>query len=179
MNHDQPSLDDAVAILERTPATLRVLLDGLPDVWVTATEGEGTWSPYDVVGHLIHGERADWMPRVRHILAGETRPFAPFDREAQFVESRGRSLAELLATFASLRQESLAALTALKLAPDDLARRGLHPSLGEVTLGQLLATWTAHDLDHIGQIVRTMAKVYRHTVGPWEQYLTILRDREP
>ncbi len=170
-------LDEAMAVLERTPASLGALLEGLPERWVRATEGEGTWSPYDVIGHLIHGERTDWMPRVQHILAGETRPFHAFDRTAQFTESQGRSLAELLATFADLRRESLAALRALHLTRADLDRKGVHPALGEVTLGQLLATWVAHDLDHVGQIARTMAKVYATAVGPWSAYLSILRDR--
>jgi uncharacterized damage-inducible protein DinB len=178
MNDDLPEIGDAIAVLERTPATLATLLAGLPDVWVKATEGEATWSPYDVIGHLIHGERADWIPRARHILAGDMQPFEPFDREAQFAESRGRSLGELLATFASLRRANLATLSGLRLTRDDLRRRGLHPDLGEVTLGQLLATWVVHDLDHVGQVARTMAKVYGATVGPWQEYLSILRDRE-
>jgi uncharacterized damage-inducible protein DinB len=178
MRHDGFNLDEAAAVLERTPASLAALLAGLPDAWVTATEGAGTWSPYDVIGHLIHGERTDWLPRARHILAGETRPFEPFDREAQFKESRGQSLGELLATFAELRRENLAALSALNLTADDLSRKGLHPELGEVTLAQLLATWVVHDLDHVGQIARTMAKAYAGEVGPWSAYLSILRDRE-
>ena len=170
-------LDDAVAILERTPAALRALLNGIPEIWERATEGEGTWSPFDVVGHLIHGERTDWIPRARHILAGETRPFEPFDRTAQFIESEGKSLSELLATFAELRRENVAALLEMNLRDDDLARKGLHPELGEVTLSQLLATWAVHDLDHLAQIARTMAKVYTDAVGPWQAYLSILRDR--
>lgn len=170
-------LGEAMAVLERTPASLSALLAGLPETWVRATEGDETWSPYDVIGHLIHGERADWVPRARHILAGETRPFDPFDRTAQFTESQGRSLEELLATFAELRRESLAALAGMKLTPDDLNRRGRHPALGEVTLGQLLATWVVHDLDHVAQVARTMAKVYAGAVGPWSAYLSILRDR--
>lgn len=178
MNSDHPVLDDVIAVLERTPATLMALLDGLPEVWVTATEGEGTWSPFDVVGHLIHGERTDWIPRARHILAGDSQPFAAFDREAQFVESRGRRTDELLATFARLRRESLETLDGFSLTPEDLGRRGLHPELGEVTLGQLLATWVVHDLDHVGQVARTMAKVYAASVGPWAAYLSILRDRQ-
>jgi DinB superfamily len=177
MKHEGFSLDDAVAVLERTPASLSALLAGLPEAWVTATEGEGTWSPYDVIGHLIHGERTDWLPRARHILAGETRPFEPFDREAQFEESRGQSLDELLATFAALRRENLDALAALNLAGDDMGRKGLHPALGEVTLAQLLATWVVHDLDHLTQIARTMAKAYGGAVGPWSAYLSVLRDR--
>ena len=171
-------MDDAVAILERTPESLRALLDGLPETWVRATEGEGTWSPYDVIGHLIHGERTDWIPRARHILAGETRAFEPFDRTAQFTESQGKSLGELLATFADLRRQNVAALLGMKLTDDDLDRRGLHPELGDVTLGQLLATWVVHDLDHVTQVARTMAKVYTKATGPWIAYLSILRDRQ-
>lgn len=177
MKNDPFSLDDAVAVLERTPASLSALLEGLPEIWVRATEGDGTWSPYDVIGHLIHGERTDWIPRARHILAGETRPFAMFDRTAQFTESHGRSLGELLATFAELRRENVAALVGMNLADEDLSRPGLHPELGDVTLGQLLATWVVHDLDHVAQIARTMAKVYAEATGPWSAYLSILRDR--
>lgn len=173
------NLADAVAVLERTPATLATLLGDLPDVWVFAREGEGTWGPYDVVGHLIHGERTDWIPRLRHIMAGEPGPFDPFDRTAQFTDSRGKSLGELLVTFSELRRQSLAELTALRLSREDLTRRGLHPELGEVTLGALLATWVVHDLDHVAQIARTMAKVYAEEVGPWSVYLSILRDRRP
>jgi len=172
------ALGDAVAILERTPASLTALLEGLPDAWVGATEGDGTWSPYDVIGHLIHGERTDWIPRARHILAGETRPFDPFDRAAQFTESRGATLSGLLETFAALRRENVAALVRMHLTKEDLSRTGRHPELGEVTLGQLLATWVVHDLDHVGQIARTMAKAYGDAVGPWSAYLSILRDRQ-
>jgi hypothetical protein len=171
-------LDDAVAILERTPASLRTLLNGLSEIWVRATEGDGTWSPYDVIGHLIHGERTDWIPRARHILAGETRAFDSFDRTAQFTESQGKSLADLLATFADLRRQNVAALVAMKLTDDDLGRKGLHPELGVVTLGQLLATWVVHDLDHVAQVARTMAKLYTKATGPWTAYLPILRDRQ-
>lgn len=178
MRNDGFNLADAVAVLERTPASLSALLAGLPESWVRATEGEGTWSPYDVVGHLIHGERADWIPRARHILSGDARPFEPFDRSAQFAESRGKEMGELLATFAELRRESLAALSGMNLTGADMVRRGRHPDFGEVTLGQLLATWVVHDLDHVGQIARTMAKAYAVAVGPWSAYLSILRDRE-
>lgn len=177
MQHHEFNLEEGVAILERTPASLRALLTGLPDTWVRATEGEGTWSPYDVIGHLVHGERTDWMPRVRHILAGESRPFKPFDRTAQFTESQGKSLSELLEGFAELRRESLAALLAMNLTSADLARTGQHPAFGQVTLAQLLATWVVHDLDHVVQVARTMAKVYTHAVGPWSAYLSVLRDR--
>jgi len=170
-------LGEAIAILERTPAALSSLLAGLPEPWVRATEGEGTWSPYDVVGHLIHGERTDWIPRARQILAGDTRPFAPFDRTAQFQESQGKSLEQLLATFAELRASNLVALRAMGLMGADLDRTGQHPALGEVRLSELLATWVVHDLDHMGQIARTMAKRYAGAVGPWSAYLSILRDR--
>lgn len=171
-------IKDAVAILNRTPATMSALLDGLPDIWVRATEGEGTWSPYDIIGHLIHGERTDWIPRARHILSGESRPFAPFDRMAQFTESEGKSLEDLLAIFTELRAHNVAELLAMNLTESDLERTGQHPDFGEVTLGQLLATWVVHDLDHVGQIARTMAKVYVDAVGPWNVYLSILHDRQ-
>ncbi len=177
MKPDGFDLDDAVALLERTPACLSALLSGLPEKWVRATEGEGRWSPYDVIGHLIHGERTDWIPRARHIIAGNTRPFEPFDRTAQFTESQGKSLRELLATFAELRAENLLALAALDLTERDLTRRGLHPELGEVSLGQLLATWVVHDLDHVTQVARTIAKAYAEATGPWKVYLSILGDR--
>jgi hypothetical protein len=168
---------DAVAVLERTPAAVGALLDGVPDTWARATEGEGTWSPYDVVGHLVHGERADWIPRARHILSGEPAPFTPFDRTAQFAESEGKSLGELLATFGELRGRNVAELLGMNLGEGDLRRTGRHPDFGEVTLGQLLAAWVVHDLDHLAQIARTMAKVYADAVGPWQAYLSILRDR--
>ena len=175
MNQKPFNLKDAVAVLERTPASLSALLDGLPDTWIRSTEGEGTWSPYDVIGHLIHGERTDWIPRARHILAGETRPFEPFDRTAQFAASQGKSLGELLQI--DLRRENVAALVGMNPTEADFERKGLHPELGDVTLGQLLATWVVHDLDHVAQIARTMAKVYGEATGPWTAYLSILRDR--
>ena len=175
---NQPfDLGKALAILERTPASLTALLNGLPDTWLTATEGEGTWSPYDVIGHLIHGERTDWIPRARHILAGDKRPFEPFDRTAQFTESKGKPIGQLLSNFAELRRENIATLTGLNLTAIDLERIGQHPDLGEVTLSQLLATWVVHDLDHIAQIARTMAKAYGEATGPWAAYLSILTDR--
>lgn len=173
------ALAEAVAVLERTPAALTALLSGLPANFTNATEGDGTWSPFDVLGHLVHGERTDWLPRVRHILRGEAKPFPPFDRTAQFVDAADETLHLRLATFAALRRESLQTLQGLALTEADLDRPGLHPALGAVTLRQLLATWVVHDLDHITQIARTMAKVYRHEVGPWSEYLNVLRDREP
>jgi hypothetical protein len=175
---ENPKLEEVVAVLERTPASLTAMLRGLPEKWTTATEGPQTWSPYDVIGHLIHGERTDWMIRARHILAARPEPFEPFDRTAQFTDSRDQGLSQLLATFSELRRENVAALVALNLTDADMSKRGQHPELGEVTLGQLLATWVVHDLDHVGQIARTMAKVYGPAVGPWREYLSILQDRE-
>ena len=173
-------LDDALPVLRRTPAALRALLLNLPDPWIEATEGAGTWSPFDVVGHLIHGERTDWVPRVEHLLRhGETVPFPAFDREAMFVASQGLSLGELLDTFERLRAESLDRLLALGLSDADLARCGKHPEFGVVTLGQHLATWTAHDLTHVSQIVRVMARQYTMAVGPWRPYLSILGPASP
>ena len=177
MQDSQFNLKDTVAVLERTPGNLKAMLSGLPETWIKATEGEGTWSPYDVIGHLIHGERTDWIPRARHILAGETRPFESFDRLAQFAESQGKSLGQLLEIFADLRRENVGVLMGMNLTEADLERKGLHPELGEVTLRQLLATWVVHDLDHVAQIARTMAKAYGEATGPWTAYLSILRDR--
>uniref|UniRef100_A0A832IA75 DinB family protein n=1 Tax=Eiseniibacteriota bacterium TaxID=2212470 RepID=A0A832IA75_UNCEI len=168
--------DDARALLSATPGALRALLAGLSEDGWRATEGPGTWSPFDVVGHLIHGERTDWLPRVEHMLAhGDAVPFPPFDREAMFAASRGRAPGELLDTFEALRAESLARLAALGLTDADLARRGRHPELGAVTLGQHLATWVVHDLDHLGQIARVLARRHADDVGPWRAYLSILR----
>ena len=167
-----------MAILDRTPAAVSALLDGVPESFVRATEGEGTWSPYVVVGHLVHGERADWIERTRHILSGDPRPFTPFNRTAMFDESEGKTSGELLVTFAELRSRNLTELQAMNLGPGDLLRTGRHPDFGEVTLGQLLAAWVVHDLDHVAQIARTMAKVYAEAVGPWSAYLSILHDRQ-
>ena len=170
--------EEAIPVLRRTPNALDALLGGLPDPWIAATEGPQTWSPFDIVGHLIHGERTDWIPRIEHILQhGDAVPFPSFDREAMFEASQGKSLPELLATFSSLRAGSLARLQGLRLGDADLERRGRHPELGVVTLKQHLATWVAHDLDHLAQIVRVMAKRYGDTVGPWRAFLSILRPR--
>jgi hypothetical protein len=167
--------DDALPVLRRTPAVLGALLLGLPGPWIGATEGPGTWSPFDVVGHLIHGDRTDWMPRVEHMLRhGDSVAFPAFDREAMFAASKGLALSELLDMFGRLRSESLDRLVALRLTETDLARRGRHPELGVVTLGQHLATWVAHDLNHLGQVVRVMARQYSTAVGPWRAYLSIL-----
>ena len=168
-------MEEAVAILARTPATLDALLRGLPDGWIVAHEGGQTWSPFDVIGHLIHGERTDWVPRARIILEhGEARAFDKFDRFAQLAVSEGRTLASLLDELALLRQENLRELAALGLTAADLDRRGRHPELGVVTLRQLLATWVAHDLDHVVQISRVLARQYSDEVGPWRAYLRII-----
>jgi hypothetical protein len=168
-------MEEATAILARTPATLDALLRGLPDGWIAAHEGGETWSPFDVVGHLIHGERTDWVPRARIILEhGEARAFDTFDRLAQFAESKEGTLARRLDEFATLRQTSLRELAALRLTTADLDRRGCHPQLGVVTLRQLLATWVAHDLDHVVQISRVLATQYSDEVGPWRAYLRII-----
>ena len=171
----QHDLQQTTSLLIRTPATLDVLLRDLPDAWTLRNEGEGTWSAFDVVGHLIAGERRDWMPRAKTILQfGETRAFEPFDRLAQKRESQGKSLSQLLDEFSRLRSENLRELRALNLRPEDLERRGMHPSLGIVTLSELLATWAAHDLTHLHQISRLMAHQYREAVGPWNKYLGVL-----
>jgi hypothetical protein len=168
-------LADAVWVLERTPGALKALLGGLPPAWTDATEGPDTWSPYIVAGHLIHGERADWIPRARIILAhGPDRRFTPVDREAQFRESQGKRLSELLAEFARLRAENLATLEGWTLTDYDLGLEGEHPEFGPVTLRQLLATWVAHDLAHLNQISRVMAKQYKEAVGPWRRYLGVM-----
>ena len=170
------SLIETIALLTRTPATLNALLRGLPNIWVLRNEGQDTWSAFDIVGHLIVGERTDWMPRARIILEnGEARPFDPFDRFAQLKQSQDQSLEQLLDEFARLRSENLAALQALHLQPEDLARRGTHPRLGAVSLAQLLATWAAHDLTHVHQLSRVMAHQYRDAVGPWTAYLGVLQ----
>ncbi len=170
------NLNDAIAILDRTPDVLRALLGSLPPEWTTATEGGDSWSAFDVVGHFIQGEKTDWIPRARIILAhGDAQAFEPFDRFAQFEASQGQTLADLLDEFAVLRAENVAALQAMNLQPADFARKGHHPALGEVTLGQLIATWVAHDLDHLNQIVRTLAHQYAGEVGPWRAYLGVLQ----
>jgi hypothetical protein len=172
------SVDDAVPVLRTTPPVLRAWLSGLPDCWTRANEGPDTWSPYDIVGHLIHGERTDWIPRLELLLEhGDSRPFTPFDRFAQFRDSRGKTLLELLDTFTQLRANNLTRLESLNLRPADLQRPGRHPELGPVTLGQLLAAWVVHDLSHLGQIARVMGRQYQAAVGPWVEYLPLLTRR--
>ena len=168
-------LTAGIAVLERTPHALRALLGGLPPTWTEADEGPETWSPYVIVGHLIHGERTDWIPRAQLILAqGPQRRFTPYDRFAQFRESQGKSLVELLDEFSRLRAASLQTLAAWRLTDDQLALDGEHPDFGPVTLRQLLATWVAHDLGHVAQTARVMAKQYREAVGPWRAYLPVM-----
>jgi len=169
-------LDESLALLSRTPAALDVLLRGLPAAWTTADEGPGTWTPYVVAGHLAHTERVDWMPRLMLILEdGPERPFDPVDREAQMKEGNARPLDEILDEFTALRRANLERLRALNLQPVQLELEGTHPTLGRVTLRQLLATWTAHDLAHLIQVSRTMAKRYRQEVGPWAQFLSVMK----
>ena len=166
---------EAVPVLERTPGVFRALLAGLPDAWISCDEGPGTFTAFDNLGHLIHGERADWIPRARVILAqGSDRRFAPFDRLAHQRESAGKDLVRLLDEFTALRAANLQTLRSWNLTDRELALTGEHPALGIVTLGQLLATWVAHDLGHIAQTARVMAKRYRDTVGPWRRYLPVL-----
>lgn len=169
------NVNNAVDILSRTPVILNGLLGGLPPEWATATEGPDTWSAYDVVGHLIHGEKTDWIPRAGIILgsSGDKR-FHPFVRDAMLEFSRGKTLAGLLAEFADLRGENIRKLRAFDLTDTKLAMTGIHPEFGEVTLRQHLATWVAHDLSHISQVVRVLARQYRGEVGPWIKYLSIL-----
>jgi predicted CopG family antitoxin len=164
-----------IAVLERTPHALRAMLAGLPPAWTDATEGPDTWSPYVIVGHLIHGERTDWIPRAQIILArGPHRRFTPYDRFAQFRESEEKSLSDLLDEFARRRAGNLATLAEWHLTKSQLDLEGEHPEFGPVTLRQLLATWVAHDLGHVAQTARVMAKQYREAIGPWRAYLPIV-----
>jgi hypothetical protein len=173
MNHD---LENSVALLTRTPAALDALLRGLPETWTHHNEGEGTFTVVDVVGHLIYADRVDWMPRACLILEhGETRPFEPFDRWGHVEECKGRTLPQLLDEFSLVRAGCLDDLRALNLMPSQLELRGRHPSLGPVTLSELLATWAAHDLTHLHQISRIMANQYRDKVGPFGAFLGVLK----
>lgn len=168
-------LDEGISVLERTPATFRALLAGLPEPWTIANEGPDTFSAFDNLGHLIHGERADWIARARIILAqGADRTFEKYDRFAQVHESAGKSLATLLDEFDTLRAANLAVLRGWRLTDRELALEGTHPAFGTVTLGQLLAAWVVHDLGHLAQTARVMAKRYRTDIGPWTAYLPIV-----
>jgi hypothetical protein len=168
-------LTAGIAVLERTPLAFRAMLAGLSAAWTDATEGPDTWSPYVILGHLIHGERTDWIPRAEIILAqGPDRRFTPYDRFAQFHESQGKSPADLLDEFERLRRDNLETLAGWRLSDAQLALTGEHPEFGSVTLRQLLATWVGHDLGHIAQTARVMAKQYRDAVGPWRAYLPVM-----
>ena len=176
MNFD---LGLSIGALARTPGTLRALLDGLPEPWIRGTEGPETFSPFDVVGHLIDGEETDWIPRARIILAQGPNPvFEPYDRFRHRARNAGRSLGSLLEEFARLRDENLGVLRSWNLTPESLDLPGMHPSLGRVTLRQLLASWVVHDFGHLAQVARVMAKQLREEVGPWEPYLPVLTDHE-
>lgn len=169
-------LNKAIEVLTQTPNTLKVMLSGLSDEWIYATEGENTWNAFDIVGHLIHGEKTDWIPRLEIILsAPNEQVFEPFDRFAQFQNSDGKNLPQLLAEFTELRALNIDKLKAKGITHLDLQKTAIHPALGKVTLSQLLSTWVVHDLNHIGQISRVLSKQYKDEVGPWIQYLRILR----
>lgn len=169
-------LSKSVAILKRTPTLLSSLLNDLPEDWIKKNEGKDTWSPYDVIGHLVHGEKTDWISRAKIILSEEEdRSFKPFDRFAQFEESKGKSINQLLDEFRVLRETNLIELESLNISDKDLQLNGMHPEFGTVTLEQLLSTWVVHDLGHIAQISRVMAKQYEDEVGPWKTYLGILK----
>lgn len=169
-------LEKSILILERTPAVLETLLSGLPDDWIMHNEGGESWSPYDVMGHLIHGEKTDWMARTKIILnEGTGRTFDVFNRTAMFEESKGKSLSALLAEFKSARTENLKTLRSLRLTEKDFDKKGTHPKFGEVTLRQLLSTWTIHDLSHLAQIARVMAKQYKAEIGPWLEYMRLVQ----
>lgn len=172
----QFELQKSLEILERTPLVLQAYLEGLSQDWLKNNEGENTWSPYEIVGHLVYGEKTDWMVRVKTILrTSGNKLFEPFDRLAQLKEDQDRPIAELLTDFNVLRTRNLEELHALNISDKDLQLTGIHPEFGEVTLGQLIATWVVHDLGHIGQISRVMAKQYKNEVGPWINYLSVLK----
>lgn len=170
------SLERSLAILERTPFVIEMLLRELPREWTVNNEGGETWSPFDIVGHFIHGEKTDWVPRMMIILSEHNdTPFEPFDRFAQFQESKGKTLSELMVEFKARRKANIEILKSLNIGAEQLKRTGIHPVFESVTLQQLIATWVAHDLNHIGQIVRVMATQYSAEVGPWKEYLGILK----
>jgi hypothetical protein len=173
MNFD---LEKSMEILERTPAVLHTLLQDISEDWTSPNEGVDSWSVYDIVGHLIHGEKTDWIPRAEIILSENgSKEFKPFDRFAQFEESKGKSLQQLLIEFEILREFNLQYLRSKNIKPGLLESKGIHPAFGEVSLSQLLSTWVVHDLNHIAQISRVMAKQYKEAVGPWVEYLGILK----
>jgi len=169
------SIERSLEILERTPAVLDTILSGIDDDWVMNNEGPETFSPYDVIGHLVHGERTDWTARTKRILEfGDTKTFDLWNRFAQYEESKGKTLQQLLDEFAIIRKENIEWLKSLQLTETDLDKKGMHPKLGSVTLRNLLATWVAHDLTHIAQVARVMAKQYKEEMGPWPEFFRIL-----
>lgn len=168
------SVDKSISVWERTPRVLKSLLLDLDEEWIQKNEGADTWSPYDVIGHLIHGENTDWIERTKHILNQDKEAFTPFDRFAQFENSKGKNIAELLHEFEALRKQNIVTLLELNISTDHLKLTGLHPDFGKVTLQQLLSTWVVHDLSHLAQISRVMAKQYRNEVGPWSAYISLL-----
>lgn len=169
------SIPRSLEILERTPSVLRALLHGLSADWTTHNEGGDTWTPYDVVGHLVHGEHTDWIARIKKCLSTDDKAFVKFDRTAMFEESKGKNLPQLLSEFESLRRKNIAELKALEITEAQLDSIGIHPTFGEVKLRQLLATWAAHDLAHLTQISRVMCKQYREAVGPWREFISVLK----
>jgi len=169
------SIDKSLEILDRTPRILETYLGDLSDEWIFCNEGDETWNAFDIVGHLIHGEKTDWIPRLKIILDdSENKTFKPYDRFAQFNESKGKSIRQLLEEFSKLREQNIEFLKSLNISETDFNKKAIHPSLGEVTLKNLLATWVAHDLGHISQVSRVMAKQYKDEVGPWIEYISIL-----
>lgn len=171
----QFSIQKSIEILERTPAVLKALLTGLSDEWIVNNEGPDTFSPFDVMGHLIHGEKTDWTLRAKIILeSGLSKPFAPWDRFAQFEASKGKTLQQLLEEFEALRKDNIHWLRSQHIRENDLDKKGMHPQLGEVTLRNLLSTWVVHDLTHIAQITRVMAKQNKEEMGPWPEFFRIL-----
>ena len=171
----QFNLEQSIEILERTPIVLKQLLDNLSNAWIYQNEGQDSWSPFDILGHLIHGEKTDWITRLKLILDhDELKMFTPFDRFAQFEASKGKTLKQLLLEFTELRKENLEYLKSIHLTQEHFNKKAIHPELGEVTLKNLLATWVTHDLGHMAQITRVMAKQYKEEVGPWEAYIPIL-----
>ena len=172
----EQNISQTLALLERAPHAYNALLRGLPDAWTLQNEGGASWNAFDIVGHLVHCERADWMPRIERILHyGESQPFEPLDREAQKHESSGKSLNQILDEFRDLRAGNLDLVRQLNLQPADLARTGMHPALGPVTLSNLLATWAAHDMTHLHQLSRVLAYQYREAVGPWSKFMGVMK----
>jgi len=175
----QFDLSDAIAILERTPEIVSIMLRNLPGNWINANEGGNSWSPFDIVGHYIHGEKTDWIPRMEIILNDETnKTFDPFDRFAQFEDSKGKNLCQLLDEFSALRKRNIKKLSSIQFSEKLLNKTAMHPQFGSVTLRQLFASWVVHDLTHIHQLSRVLAKQYESEVGPWKEYMGVLNAKQ-